>query len=226
MLFSPNFGFSDLIFSSVFSSKAAKSRFLPFYFRPNHQFFALCKTNFSKQKPTFLNIFNHKKHKTTSHCKYTTIHVRRNMQHLACVLQELALRLARVSIAFSTSQHCIQHELALHLARVSIAFYCKQPTFSPKQQFFTPKTHYSLLTRNSLFAVRQTFVRIDFLRTSERLLEKKALIMLNFLLFILQLPQIRKRQAPNKQQHKTLLGHLHAPWSNDSDVWHLTISLP
>jgi hypothetical protein len=38
MLFSPNLGFSDLIFSSVFSSKAVKSRFLPFYFLPNHHF--------------------------------------------------------------------------------------------------------------------------------------------------------------------------------------------
>jgi len=86
MLFSPNLGFSDLIFSSVFSSKAAKSRFLPFYFRPNHQFFALCKTNFSKQRPTFLNIFNHKKHKSMPLCTRTTKHVRRNMLHLYCVL--------------------------------------------------------------------------------------------------------------------------------------------
>ncbi|PXX21497.1 hypothetical protein EJ73_01639 [Hoylesella shahii DSM 15611 = JCM 12083] len=86
MLFSPNLGFSVFIFPSVFSSKAAKSRFLPFYFLPNHQFFALRKTNFSKQKCAFLDIFNHKKRKTTSHCKYTTIHLRRNMQHLACVL--------------------------------------------------------------------------------------------------------------------------------------------
>jgi len=86
MLFSPNLGFSVFIFPSVFSSKAAKSTFLPFYFLPNHQFFALRKTNFSKQKCAFLDIFNHKKRKTTSHCKYTNIHVRRNMQHLACVL--------------------------------------------------------------------------------------------------------------------------------------------
>ena len=136
MLFSPNLGFSDLIFSSVFSSKAVKSRFLPFYFRPNHQFFALRKTNFSKQKCAFLDIFNHKKRKTTSHCKYTTIHLRRNMQHLYCVLQELVLHLARVSIAFSTSQHCIQHELALRFAGDSTAFCCKQPKFSPKQRFF------------------------------------------------------------------------------------------
>jgi hypothetical protein len=53
MLFSPNFGFSVFIFPSVFSSKAAKSTFLPFYFLPNHQFFALRKTNFSKQNVLF-----------------------------------------------------------------------------------------------------------------------------------------------------------------------------
>ena len=189
MLFDPDFGFSDLIFSSVFSSKAAKSRFLPFYFRPNHQFFALCKTNFSKQRPTFLNIFNHKKHKPMSLCTRTTKHIRRNMQHLACVLQELVLHLARVSIAFSTSQHCVLQEIALRFVGDSNAFCCKQTKFSPKQRFFNPKTHCSLLTRHSLFAVRQTFARIDYLRTSERLFAKKALIMLNFLLFILHINQ-------------------------------------
>ena len=196
MLFSPNLGFSVFIFPSVFNSKAAKSTFLPFYFLPNHQFFALCKTTFSKQRPTFLNIFNHKKRKTTSHCKYTTIHVRRNMQHLYCVLQELVLHLARVSIAFSTSQHCVQHELALRFVGDSNAFCCKQPKFSPKQRFFSPKTHCSLLTRHSLFAVRQTFARIDYLRTSERLFAKKALIMLNFIPFILQFPQNKKTPGP------------------------------
>jgi len=59
MLFIPNFGFSDFIFPSVVRPKAAKSTFLPFYFRPNHHFFALRKTNFSKQKYTILDIFNH-----------------------------------------------------------------------------------------------------------------------------------------------------------------------
>ena len=132
MLFSPNLGFSVFIFPSVFSSKAAKSRFLPFYFLPNHQFFALRKTNFSKQKCAFLDIFNHKKRKTTSHCKYTTIHLRRNMQHLYCVLYELVLHLARVSIAFSTSQHCVLQEIALHFAANS-------PHFRQNSGFLTLK---------------------------------------------------------------------------------------
>ena len=145
------------------------------------------------------------------------------MQHLSCVLQELALHLARVSIAFCRRQHCIQHELALRFVGDSTAFCCKQPTFSPKQRYFKSKTHYFLLTRHSLFAVRQTFARIDYLRTSERLLAKKALTMLKFLLFILHIVHNNIATSSNKQQHKTFLRHLRTPQSNDSAVWCLTI---
>ena len=68
-------------------------------------------------------------------------------------------------------------------------FAANSPHFRQNSGFFNPKTHCSLLTRHSLFAVRQTFARIDYLRTSERLFAKKALIMLNFLLFILHINQ-------------------------------------
>ena len=112
---------------------------------------------------------------------------------LPCIQHQNALCLAPKRTAFSTKTHCIQHQNALHLAPKRTAFSTKHTSFSSKQPLngckwwlFEINIQFTALACYPLFASKQTFARIDFLRQGERLVDKKPLIMLKSVLKRLQ----------------------------------------
>ena len=101
---------------------------------------------------------------------------------LHCVQHQNALRLVPKHLAFSTKTHCIQHQNALRLAAYCTTFSSKQPKTKCKLRFYAMCIHFDCIYHYPLFASEQTFARIDFLRSVGRLVTKKALIMLKFVL--------------------------------------------
>ena len=83
------------------------------------------------------------------------------------IQQHFTLHLAAFYLAFSTKTHCIQHQNALHFAPNSTENGCKW-------RFFEINIHFSVCTDCPLFASKQTFARIDFLRQGERLVSRKG----------------------------------------------------
>ena len=100
------------------------------------------------------------------------------------VLHHFALRFAPKRTLFCTKTHAVLHQNALRFAPYCAIFCYKQPRSWCKWRPFQINIHFSAFTCYPLFASKQTLARIDFLRPSERLVRKKAPIMLNFLLKI------------------------------------------
>ena len=98
------------------------------------------------------------------------------------ILQHFTLRLAPKRTAFSTRTQGIQHQNTRYFAPKRTVFCCKQPRNWCKWLSFQIKIHFPACTCHPYFASKQTFARIDFLRQGWRLVTKKAVIMLNFLL--------------------------------------------
>ena len=99
----------------------------------------------------------------------------------ACVLQEIALRLARDSVAFSTRQHCVQHEIALRFVGDSTAFCYKQHLIQlQKARFIVKSADYfneNTVCQHSqtIVFLTQTNLRENRLFASEwRLVSKKG----------------------------------------------------
>ena len=105
---------------------------------------------------------------------------------LHCVLHHFTLHLASKRTAFSTKTHCVQHQNALHLAANRTEYSSKLAKNRCKQHSILINIHFARMYNYPLFASKQTFARIDFLRQGERLVAKRALIMLKFLLKRLQ----------------------------------------
>ena len=88
---------------------------------------------------------------------------------LSCVQHQNALHLAAYCTAFSSILHCIQRQNALRLAAYCMAFSCKQPQNGRKWRFTIINIHIASIYNYPLFASKQTFARIDFLRQGGRL---------------------------------------------------------
>ena len=90
------------------------------------------------------------------------------------IQQHFTLHLAPKRTAFSTKTHCIQHQNALHLAPKRTLFCTKQHRKWCKWRLFEINIHFSVCTDYPLFASKQTFARIDYLRQGERLVSRKG----------------------------------------------------
>ena len=100
---------------------------------------------------------------------------------LPCIQHQNALHLAPKRTAFSTKTDCIQRQNALRLAPKRTAFSSKQPPKWCKWRLFEINIHFSVCTDYPLFASKQTFARIDFLRQGERLVNRKGSYNVKFL---------------------------------------------
>ena len=99
-----------------------------------------------------------------------------------CILHHFTLRLAPKRTAFSGKTHCILHQNALRLAAYCSKLSGKRPLNGCKWRFLVINIHLAASTGWPLVASKQTLARIDFLRPSGQLVNKKALIVLKFLL--------------------------------------------
>ena len=88
---------------------------------------------------------------------------------LNCVQHQNALRLAPKRTAFSSILHCIQRQNALRLAANYTAFSSKQPQNGCKWRSPEINIHFACIYNYPLFASKQTFARINFLRQGRRL---------------------------------------------------------
>ena len=100
-----------------------------------------------------------------------------------------ALHLAPFRLVFCTKTHCILHQNAVHLAPKRSAFSSKTQCIKRQNAqnlvqmaVFLNKNSFHRIHKLSPFYIKTTFARIDFLRQDERLVAKRALIMLNLLL--------------------------------------------
>ncbi len=91
-----------------------------------------------------------------------------------CVLQHFALRLAPKHLAFSTKTPCVLHQNAVRLAAYYTVFCCKQPKSWCKLQFYATRIHFACINNYPLLASKPTFARIDYLRSSGRLVDCKG----------------------------------------------------
>ena len=97
---------------------------------------------------------------------------------LPCVQHQNALHLAPKRTAFSTKTHCIQRHIALHLAAYCTLLAVNSSQNWCKLWFLDIKIHFACMYNQPLFASKQTFARIDYLRQDGRLMAKRALRML------------------------------------------------
>ena len=97
-----------------------------------------------------------------------------------CILHQNTLRLASKRTAISTKTRCIQHQNALRLAAYCSKFSSKHIENGCKWQSFVINIHFAASTDQPLVASKQTFARIDFLRPSELLVDKKGTLCVKF----------------------------------------------
>ena len=88
---------------------------------------------------------------------------------LHCILHHFALRFVPFYLAFSTKMQCVLLQNALHLAAYCSTFSNKLPQKWCRVQFLGIKIHLACIYNLPLFASKQTFARIDFLRQGGRL---------------------------------------------------------
>ena len=93
---------------------------------------------------------------------------------LHCVQHHFTLRLAPKRTAFCTKTHCVQRHIALRFAANCSTFSRKQPQMWYKWRFLEINIHFIVFTDCPLFASKQTFARINFLRQGARLVDKKS----------------------------------------------------
>ena len=92
---------------------------------------------------------------------------------LHCILHHFALRFAPFYLAFCTKMHCVLRQNALHLAAYCSTFSKKMPQKWCRVQFLGIKIHLACIYNSPLFASKQTFARIDFLRQGGQLVNRK-----------------------------------------------------
>ena len=97
---------------------------------------------------------------------------------LSCVQHQNPLHLAPKRTAFSTKTPCVQHQNALHLAAYCTLLAVNSPQNWCKWWYFQIKIHFAYIHKLTLFASKQTFARIDYLRQDGRMMAKRALRML------------------------------------------------
>ena len=100
---------------------------------------------------------------------------------LPCIQHQNALHLAPKRTAFSTKTHCIQRQNALRLAPKRTTFSSKQPPKWCKWRFPEINIHFACIHNYPLFASKQTFARIDYLRQGGRLVNRKGCYNVKFL---------------------------------------------
>ena len=88
---------------------------------------------------------------------------------LHCILHHFALRFVPFYLAFCTKMQCVLLQNALHLAAYCSTFSNKLPKKWCRVQFLGIKIHLACIYNSPLFASKQTFARIDFLRQGGRL---------------------------------------------------------
>ena len=145
------------------------------FLKPNYLLFAPKNLLFNGYFTLLSHFFNGSKRLCLYHCSGCLCLSSRNQQHFA-------LRLAAFYLAFSTKTHCVQHQNAPRLAPKCSIFSTKQPEIQCKLRLFEINIHFAGIYNCSLFASKPTFARIDFLRQGWRLVEKKPLIMLKYML--------------------------------------------
>jgi len=89
-------------------------------------------------------------------------------------LHHFTLRFAPKRVAFSTKTQCILHQNALRFGAYCTIFSSKWPLKQCKWQFLQINIHFTAFTVYLLFASKQTFARIDYLRQGEQLVDKKG----------------------------------------------------
>ena len=99
---------------------------------------------------------------------------------LPCIQQHFTLHLAPKRTAFSTKTHCIQRQNALRLAPKRTTFSSKQPPKWCKWRFPEINIHFACIHNYPLFASKQTFARIDYLRQGGRLVNRKGCFNVKF----------------------------------------------
>ena len=93
---------------------------------------------------------------------------------LHCILHHFTLRFAAKRTAFSTKTYCILHQNAGYFAPKRTTFSGKPPQKWCKWRFLQINIHFAAYTNYPLFASKQTFARIDFLRQGGQLVDKKG----------------------------------------------------
>jgi len=83
-----------------------------------------------------------------------------------CILHHFTLRFAPKRVAFSGKTQCILHQNALRFGAYCTIFSSKWPLKQCKWQFLQINIHFVNVHLLPLFASKQTFARIDFLRPS------------------------------------------------------------
>ena len=91
-----------------------------------------------------------------------------------CILHRFTLHLAPKRTAFSTKTQCILHQNAVRLAAYRSKFSNKHPRNWCKWRYYEINIHFAAFTIYPLFASKQTSARIDFLRSSGQLVDKKG----------------------------------------------------
>ena len=99
---------------------------------------------------------------------------------MQCILHQNTLRLAPKRVAFSTKTHCNQHQNALRLAAYCRKHSSKHLENGCKWQLPVINIHFAPSTDQPLVASKQTLARIDFLRPSELLVDKKGTLCVKF----------------------------------------------
>ena len=93
---------------------------------------------------------------------------------MQCILHQNTLRLAPKRVAFSGKTQCILHQNTLRFGAYCTIFSSKWPLKQCKWQFLQINIHFTAFTVYLLFTSKQTFARIDFLRPSGQLVDKKV----------------------------------------------------
>ena len=92
--------------------------------------------------------------------------------NLHCILHHFALRFVPFYTAFCTKMQCVLPQNALHLAAYCSTFSNKLPKKWCRGRFLGIKIHLACMYNLPLFASKQTFARIDFLRQGGRLVSR------------------------------------------------------
>ena len=98
-----------------------------------------------------------------------------------CIQHQNALHFAPKHLAISTKTPCNQHQNALRLAAYCRKHSSKHLENGRKWQSFVINIHFAASTVQRLLSSTQTLTRIDFLRPSELLVDKKATLCVKFL---------------------------------------------
>ena len=91
-----------------------------------------------------------------------------------CILHHFTLRFAAKRTAFCTKTYCILHQNAGYFAPKRTTFSGKPPQKWCKWRFLQINIHFANVHLPPLFATKQTFARIDFLRQGGQLVDKKG----------------------------------------------------